>query len=85
MLLEEGICYDQCVLLTKLLAFALLHSVLQGQIFLLLQVSLDFLLFIPVPYNEKDIFFPFQDMWQDTWGEFLEQALQFHWRTGSTI
>ena len=84
-LLEEGICYDQCVLLTKLLAFALLHSVLQGQIFLLLQVSLDFLLFIPVPYNEKDIFFPFQDMWQDTWGEFLEQALQFHWRTGSTI
>ena len=28
MLLEEGICYDQCVLLAKLLAFALLHSVL---------------------------------------------------------
>ena len=37
--------------------FALLHSVLQGQICLLLQVSLDFLLFILVPYNEKDIFF----------------------------
>ena len=31
-------CYDQCVLLAKLLAFALLHSVLQGQICLLLQV-----------------------------------------------
>ena len=30
-LLEEGVCYDQCVLLAKLLAFALLHSVLQGQ------------------------------------------------------
>ena len=43
-LLEEGVCYDQCVLLAKLLAFALLHSVLQGQIFLLLQVFLDFLL-----------------------------------------
>ena len=40
-----------------LLAFALLHFVLQGQICLLLQVSLDFLLFILVPYNEKDIFF----------------------------
>ena len=40
-----------------LLAFALLHPVLQGQICLLLQVFLDFLLFIPVPYNEKDIFF----------------------------
>ena len=39
-----------------LLAIALLHSVLQGQICLLLQVFLDFLLCIPVPYNEKDIF-----------------------------
>ena len=54
-LLEEGVCYDQCVLLAKLLAFALLHSVLQGQICQLLQVFLDFC--IPVPYNEKDIFF----------------------------
>ena len=39
-----------------LLAFALLHSVLQCQICLLLQVFLDFLLLIPIPYNEKDIF-----------------------------
>ena len=44
MLLKEGICYDQCVLLAKLLAFALLHFVLQGQTCLLFQVSLDFLL-----------------------------------------
>ena len=44
MLLEEGVCYDQCILLAKLLAFALLHSVLQVQICLLLQASLDFLL-----------------------------------------
>ena len=44
-LLEEGACYDQCVLLVKLLlAFALLHSVLQDQICLLLQVFPDFLL-----------------------------------------
>ena len=44
-LLEEGVCYDQCVFLTKLLlVFALLHSVFQGQICLLLQVILDFLL-----------------------------------------
>ena len=43
-LLEEGVCYDQCVLLEKLLAFALLHFELQGQKCLLLQVSLDFLL-----------------------------------------
>ena len=39
-----------------LLTFGLLHSVLRGQICLLLQVFLDFLLFIPVPYNEKDLF-----------------------------
>ena len=40
-----------------LLAFALLHSIVQGQICLLLQVSLDFLLLHPVPHEEKDIFF----------------------------
>ena len=40
-----------------LLVFALLHSAFQGRICLLLQVFLDFLLNIPVPYNEKDIFF----------------------------
>ena len=36
---------------------ALLHSSFQGQICLLLQVFLDSLLCIPVPYNERDIFF----------------------------
>ena len=41
----------------SLLAFALLHSVLQGQICLSLQVFLDFLLCIPVPHSEKDNFF----------------------------
>ena len=44
MVLEEGVCYDQYVPLEKLLALALLHFVLQGQIYLLLQVFLDFLL-----------------------------------------
>ena len=44
MLLEEGVYYDQCIRLAKLLAFVLLHSILQGQICLLLQVFLDFLL-----------------------------------------
>ena len=43
-LLEKGICYDQCILLTKLLAFALLHFILQGQTCLLLQIFLDFIL-----------------------------------------
>ena len=49
MLLNEGVCYDQCILMAKLLAFALLHFVLQGQTWLLLQVSLDFLLLHPNP------------------------------------
>ena len=57
-LLEKGVCSDQCVLLTELLlAFALLHFVLQGQACVLLQVSLDFVLFIPIPCDEKDIFY----------------------------
>ena len=43
-LLEAGVCYDQCVLLAKLVAFALLPFVLKGQTYLLFQVSLDFLL-----------------------------------------
>ena len=57
LLLEEGVCCDQYVLSTKLLAFALLHFVLQGNICLLLQVSLDFSFGIPIPYDEKEIFF----------------------------
>ena len=43
LLLEESVCYDQCVLLTELV-FDLLHSVPQGQICLLLQMFSDFLL-----------------------------------------
>ena len=52
-LLEKGVCYDQCVLLTKLLAFALLHFVLQRQTCLLLQVSLDILLLHSNPLGWK--------------------------------
>ena len=55
-LLEEGVCYDQWVLLAKLLAFDLLHFVLQGQICLLLKVSLDFPLLHSSPLYEKEIF-----------------------------
>ena len=43
-LLEEGVCYDESILSAQLLAFDLLCFVLQGQIYLLLQISLDFLL-----------------------------------------
>ena len=39
------------------MSLCLVLSVLQGQICLLLQVSLDSYFCIPVPYNEKDIFF----------------------------
>ena len=37
MLLEEGVCYDQRALLSKLLAFSLFHFVLHGQTCLLIQ------------------------------------------------
>ena len=59
-LLEEGVCYDQCIFLAKLLAFALLHSTFQGQICLLLQVFLDFLLLHSSPLQ-----------FYITWGEII--------------
>ena len=40
-----------------LLGFALLHFVLQGQTWLLLQISLDFLLLHSFLHDEKDIIF----------------------------
>ena len=49
--------WPACCLGKTLLAFALLHSILQGQICLLFQVFLDSNCCIPVLYNEKDIFF----------------------------
>ena len=42
-LLKEGVCSDHHILLANLLAFLLLHIVLQGQTCLLLQVTVDFL------------------------------------------
>ena len=39
-----------------MLAFTLFHFVFQGQTYLLLQVSLDFLLLHSNPLDEKDIF-----------------------------
>ena len=46
-----------CSLGKTLLAFALLHSVLQGQICLYSRYLFTSYFCIPVPYNEKDIFF----------------------------
>ena len=53
-LLEEDVCYDQCVLMAKLLGFTLVYFLFQSQICLLLQVSLGFLLLhsSPLWWNE---------------------------------
>ena len=53
-LLEKGVCYDQHFLLVKLLAFALLHFVLQGQTCLLLQLSFDCLILHSNPLAWKE-------------------------------
>ena len=58
-LLEKSIFYGQSILLAKLLSSILIHFLLQGPICLLLHVSLDFLLCIPVPYDENNFFFFF--------------------------
>ena len=55
--LEECVCYEPCILLAKLLACALLHSVFQGQISFYPRCFLPSYFCIPVPYNEKDIFY----------------------------
>ena len=58
MLLEEGVCYDQCSLLAKLLlAFALLHFYSKAKLVCYSRYLLTSYFCIPVPYNEKDIFF----------------------------
>ena len=58
MLLQEGVSYDQCILLAKLsLAFAVLHFVLQGQTCLLLQISPDFLLLHSSPLCRRGYLF----------------------------
>ena len=57
-----------CFLGKTLLAFALLHSVLQGQICVLLLVILDSYFCIPVPYNENDTF----------WGCFIKALAGLH-------
>ena len=56
-LLEEGVCYDQCILLGKLLAFSLLHFVLQGQTRMYSGYLLTSYFYILIPYDENDIFF----------------------------
>ena len=55
--LEEGVCYDQCILLAKLLGFDLLHFVLQAKFACYSRYLLTSYFYIPIPYDEKDIFF----------------------------
>ena len=56
-LLEDGVCYDQCVLLAELLlAFAfILYPKVKSACYS--RCFLTSYLCIPIPYNEKDIFF----------------------------
>ena len=56
-LLEEGACCGHSFFSQNSVNLTLLHALLPGQARLLLQVSLDFLLFIPVPYDDKDVYF----------------------------
>ena len=58
MLLEEGVCYDQCVLLAKLywsLPCFILYS--KAKLACYPRCFLTSYFCIPVPYNEKGIFF----------------------------
>ena len=57
-LLEEGLCYDQCILLAKLcypLPYFILYS--KAKLACYSRYLLTSYFCIPVPYDEKDIFF----------------------------
>ena len=55
MLLEEGVCYDQCILLAKPLPCLILYSKAKRVCYSRYLLTSYFCL--PVPYDEKDIFF----------------------------
>ena len=55
MVFEEGVCYDQCILLAKLLTCFVLYSKAKFARYSRYLLSSYFC--IPVPYNEKDVFF----------------------------
>ena len=57
MLLKEGICCDQCVLLSKLLTFALFNLYSKAKVACYSRYLLTFYFCVLVPYNEKDTFF----------------------------
>ena len=57
MLLEEGVSYEQRVLLTKLLAFALLHLYSKAKFACYSRCFLTSYFYIPVSYDEKNFFF----------------------------
>ena len=56
-MLEEGVFYNQRVLLGKLLGFALLHLYSTAKLAHYSRYLLTSYFCIPVPYDEKDIFF----------------------------
>ena len=74
-LLEKGVCYDHCVPLTKLLAFAVLHLVLKGRTCLLLWVSPDFLLLRSSPLWWKGCLYFGVSSWRPVG---LHRAIQLH-------
>ena len=55
MLLEEGACYDHCVLGKILLDFALLHFVLQAKLACYSRYLFTVCFCIAIPYDGKDL------------------------------
>ena len=59
MLLEEGVSYDQCILLAELLALPCFILYSEGKLACSSRYLLTSYSCIPVLYDEKDIFFSF--------------------------
>ena len=78
-LLEESVCYDMHSFDKTLLAFSLLHFSLQGQICLILQVSLDFLLFDSNPlWCEGHLFFFFGVSYRSCASTYFIELINFN-------
>ena len=73
-LLEEGVCYDQCILLAKPLPHFILYS--KAKLVCCSRYLLTSYFCLPVPYDEKDIFFvSFRKCCRSSWNQSTSASL----------
>ena len=79
MLLEKGVCYDQCVSWKNSVTFSLLHFVFKAKLAYYSGYLLTFYFCILIPYDEKDFFFFFWVLVLGLIGLHRNSQLQLLW------